>query len=118
MRQLFAAVFALITLAACATAPQDEWSRQQGVYNDLVDTAIDLRRPCVEIGPEADGCVINDEVYQKVEHFRVAADGYLKAADAQIELGEDDEARRYLASAWGALAALAANLGIAPPTEE
>lgn len=106
-------LIAALTLSGCALLGigsgdlRDEWAKQQSVYNALLETAIAGRRPCVEIGPEDPGCLINDETYKKIDTLRVTADGYLKAADAQLTAGDSSKAKFYLTSSAGAISAIA-----------
>jgi hypothetical protein len=114
-------IIASLMLSACALFGigsgdlRDDWNKQQSVYNALLETAVSGRRPCIDIGPDAAGCLINDETYRKVEILRAAADGYLKAADAQLALGESSKAKFYLSSSAGALSAIAVHLGTDQP---
>lgn len=118
MKTIFLALaFALIS--ACSTfdglfgpdvSPADQWAKQQGIYNALAQTAINGRRPCVTEGSDSPNCLFDDATFAKINHFSVAADGYLKAADAHLRAGDDDKFKFYLSAAVSAMDALRANI--------
>lgn len=71
---------ALFFVVACASSPDVRWAQAQVAYNSTLATMIDLRRPCVDIGPEDPGCIIDDDEYGPIEAgrrlARMALDDY------------------------------------------
>lgn len=119
--RLFAILCASLALSACSLfsgSPQAQWDRQQAFYNVAAEAAIELREPCVLIGPDDPGCVLDDEKYAKTRVLLSTADGYLKAADVQIQAGEESKARFYIKSAAGALIAIADQVNMQAPEME
>lgn len=116
MKFLFG-IFAAIALSGCALfsnmSAADEWAKQQTAYNSTLELMIRYHAPCVEIGPDAPGCLINDEMALKLNQFKIAADGYLKAAKASLDAGDEGTAKYYLSSVTGSLAAMTAYLAAA-----
>lgn len=82
-RALFAAFGALViaaVIAGCATDPDLRWAQAQQAYNSAGALFNDLRRPCVDIGPDDPGCIIDDEAYLLLDPIldqaRAALDRY------------------------------------------
>lgn len=67
-------------LAACAADPDLRWAQAQQAYNSAGALFNDLRRPCVDIGPDDPGCIIDDEAYLVLDPIldqaRAALDRY------------------------------------------
>lgn len=119
--KIILSLFAILTLSGCALfsgSPQAQWDRQTLVYSALAERVIELREPCVLIGADDPGCVLNDAAYSKVRIVQTTADGYLKAAEIQIAAGDNGKAKFYLSSAAGALLALSDQLGAGVPALE
>ena len=108
---VFAALSAFL-LAGCGVNPQTQLDRYTSVYVNIGERAVELREPCVLVGPEDPGCVLDDAAYAKFRIIQTTVDGYIKAAEAQIELGEEDNARFYLKNIAGSLIALADRVGM------
>lgn len=112
--KIMISILAALALAGCALRrdQQSQWDRQTAFYNIAAETIIRLREPCVVVGPEDPGCILNDAKYSKVRIFQTTADGYLKAAELQLKAGDQSKASFYLKSSAGALLALGDQIGL------
>jgi hypothetical protein len=84
---LAAGLALLVVIAACAQRPDQRWAQYMSWYTLTVQTMTELRRPCVEIGPEAPGCVIQDDEARLLELVRSRVRGNL---DSYWKTGEVD----------------------------
>ena len=88
-------------LVGCAlfseTTMDDKIARMEAAYSAVVQTLIEVRKPCVDDDPENDAlCLIDDELYIKVDTYVDAADDALDKAKLYADLNDDDQARTWL----------------------
>ncbi len=75
MKPIKTLIFALIAMAvvACATSPEGKWAQGRTALTDVTNILSDARRPCVDVGPDDPGCLINDETALKIDKLVRAA---------------------------------------------
>ena len=104
MRLFILSAFALLT-AGCAffaSEPQFQVDEVRQAYNTSLELLIKGRSPCVDIGPDAPSCIINDDLYQLLEPIRKTAFDCIESADIAIASGNEDKAKVYIECAFGA----------------
>lgn len=79
------------------TSFDDKIVRMEAAYAAVVQTLIEVRRPCVDDDPDNDAlCLIDDDLYAQIDVYVDGADDALDKAKLYSDLNDDEQARNWL----------------------
>jgi len=101
MRKILGVIAVSFFLFGCGllseTSFDDKIVRMEAAYAAVVQTLIEVRKPCVDEDPDNDDlCLIDDELYLEIDVYVDGADDALDKAKLYSDLNDDEQARNWL----------------------
>ena len=101
MKKILSVIAVSFFLFGCGllseTSFDDKIVRMEAAYTAVVQTLIEVRRPCIDDDPDNDAlCLIDDSLYAQIDVYVDSADDALDKAKLYSDINDDELARSWL----------------------